>query len=71
MTNLVWAEITTFSQDMRSDIHARVVSDTGLFLVTTPENAERYNHEEFFPLDEESAFIYRDQLQGLVEDLDE
>ncbi len=34
-----------------------IISDTGLFIVTTEENSEKYN-EDFYPVSEEAREAY-------------
>lgn len=43
---------------MMNDKKVYILSDTGLFLITTPEHAATYPELTFFEVDEESYDIY-------------
>ena len=57
MQNLVYAECSvTF--EMLEDKMVLIISDTGIFMVTTEENSKKYN-EEFYPVDAEGMEAYK------------
>ncbi len=59
MKNLVFAELVDGATDqMTQDPKVYILSDTGLFLVTTPEYASTYPELEFLEVDEESYDLY-------------
>lgn len=56
MTNLVYAECSvTF--EMLEDKMVAIISDTGIFIVTTLENSKKYV-EEFYPVNAEGMKAY-------------
>lgn len=55
---LVYAEIMNdFTQTMREDPLVVIISDTGVFMVTTDENSKNCD-EEFYPVDAEGREAY-------------
>lgn len=56
MQNLVYAEVSVTFQ-MLEDKLVVIISDTGVFMVTTEENSKNYN-EEFYPVDAEGMEAY-------------
>lgn len=56
MQNLVYAEVSLTFQ-MLEDKQVVIISDTGVFMVTTEENSKNYN-EEFYPVDAEGREAY-------------
>jgi len=64
MKNLMYAEIEEITPQMQNDVKSVTISDTGLFLVTTKENAEMYENEEFFPVDEDGYEAYQEIIDN-------
>ena len=58
MTNLMCAEIGQVTDQMRNDNLGVVISDTGLFFVTTKDNVSNYPEEDFFGVTEEGYRAY-------------
>lgn len=59
MKNLMFAElIDGVTTEMLEDKNVYILSDTGLFLFTTPKHAPTYPELEFFDVDAESYQIY-------------
>ena len=55
---LVYAEIMDgVTMSMLEDKQVAIISDTGVFMVTTEENSKNYN-EEFYPVDAEAIKEY-------------
>ena len=62
MENLVYAECSvTF--DMLEDKMVAIISDTGIFIVTTMENSKKYD-EEFYAVDTEGMKAYNIRLEN-------
>lgn len=60
MKKLVFAELVDGSTDhMKNDPKVHILSDGGLFLITTPEHAPTYSELMFFEVDEESRRLYK------------
>ncbi len=56
---LVYAEVMNgVTLDMLGDPLVVIISDTGVFMVTTQENSVKYN-EEFYPVTEEGIEAYQ------------
>jgi hypothetical protein len=58
-TQLVYAEVMngiTFS--MMEDSQVQIISDTGVFIVTTLENSKMYSDEDFHPVCAEAIEAY-------------
>lgn len=61
---LVYAEIMNgITLDMIGDKLVAIISDTGVFMVTTQENSLKYN-EDFYPVDAEAMKAYNIQFNG-------
>ena len=60
----MYAEIEEITPQMQNDVKSVTISDTGLFLVTTKENAEMYENEEFFPVDEDGYEAYQEIIDN-------
>lgn len=55
---LVYAEVMNgITLEMVGDSLVAIISDTGLFIVTTKENSMKYN-EDFYPVGEEAREAY-------------
>lgn len=55
---LVYAEVMNgITEAMRNDPLVVIISDTGVFVVTTEENSVKYN-EDFYPVDAEAKEAY-------------
>lgn len=55
---LVYAEVMNgITEAMRNDPLVVIISDTGVFVVTTEENSVKYN-EDFYPVDAEAKEVY-------------
>lgn len=55
---LVYAEVMNgVTHEMLGDLLAAIISDTGLFIVTTKENSVKYN-EDFYPVSVEARKTY-------------
>lgn len=55
---LVYAEVMNgISEAMRNDPLVAIISDTGVFIVTTEENSQKYD-EEFYPVSAEARNAY-------------
>lgn len=64
MKNLVYAEVEVTFQ-MLEDKMVVIISDTGIFMVTTEENSKNYD-EEFYPVDAEGREAYGIELKGNI-----
>lgn len=63
---LVYAEVMNgISLDMLGDPLVAIISDTGVFIVTTNENSLKYN-EDFYPVCEEAEKAYGVWFEGGV-----
>ena len=56
-TQLVYAEIDFVTPTMREDILVQIISDMGVFIVTTEENRRQYPLD-FYPLGVEAMEVY-------------
>ena len=60
---LVYAEVMSgITEAMRNDPLVAIISDTGVFMVTTAVNGLKYN-EDFYPVCAEAIEAYYDDLQ--------
>jgi hypothetical protein len=60
---LVYAEVMNgITEAMRNDPLVAIISDTGVFIVTTEENSQKYD-EEFYPVSTEAIEAYYDDLK--------
>ena len=51
----VYAEVMNgINDEMRNDPLVAIISDGSVFIITTEENSEKYDNEEFFPTAEET-----------------
>jgi hypothetical protein len=64
MQNLVYAECSVTFQ-MLEDKLVVIISDTGVFMVTTEENSKHYD-EEFYPVNAEGIEAYGIRFDGVV-----
>lgn len=63
---LVYAEIMNgITLDMIGDKLVAIISDTGLFMVTTKENSLKYN-EDFYPVGAEARKEYKLEVDVLL-----
>jgi len=62
----VFAEVRVTEQ-MRKDPKSVIVSDTGVFLVTTEENSQHYPFEEFHPTTRQAVLEYVDQCPEVAD----
>jgi asparagine synthetase A len=59
LNNVVYAELTTATtNEMKNDYKSFIIGDTGVFLVTTRQNAKRYPELEFHETDQETLKEY-------------
>jgi hypothetical protein len=59
---LVYAEVMNgITEAMRNDPLVAILSDTGVFIVTTEENSQKYD-EEFYPVSAEARKSYGIQV---------
>lgn len=56
-TQLVYAEIDFVTPAMREDSLVQIISDNGVFLVTTEENSRQYSLD-FYPVNVEAMEAY-------------
>lgn len=61
---LVYAEVMNgITEAMRNDPLVAIISDTGVFIVTTEENSQKYD-EEFYPVCAEAIEEYGIKLEN-------
>jgi hypothetical protein len=60
----VYAEVMNgITLDMIGDPLVAIISDTGVFMITTEENSEKYD-EDFYPVYAEASKVYGIQYVG-------
>lgn len=65
-TKLVYAEVMNgISFSMLDDKLVQIISDTGVFIVTTVENSKRYDLD-FYPVDKDAIEAYNLKSIGKI-----
>lgn len=64
MNNFVYTELETgLPIDMLADSNLLIISDGGIFVVATEQDAKKYNLP-FYPVDEEAMKSYKITIEG-------